>query len=48
MNVISTIIARISLVWTIFNSVNQSKSSKKILEYKKEVDKSNNVIKLRH
>lgn len=45
MNVISTIIAGISLVWTIFNSVNQSKSSKKILEYKKEVDKSNVTLK---
>lgn len=40
-----TIIATLSLLWSIFNTVKQSKSSKKMLEYKKEVDKNNATLK---
>lgn len=40
-----TIIATLSLLWSIFNTVKQSKSSKKMLKYKKEVDKNNATLK---
>ena len=40
-----TIIATLSLLWSIVNTVKQAKSSKKMLEYKKEVDKNNATIK---
>ena len=40
-----TIIAILSLLWSMFNTAKQSKSSKKMLEYKKRVDKNNATLK---